>query len=85
MGVILSVDVGTTTLKAGVVDATGKILSLVRRETPVLRPEPDAAAMTSLSNRAAAASAAAGVPANSPTARSARGTSSSVPLRPSGA
>jgi gluconokinase len=43
VGVILALDVGTTTLKAGVVDAQGKLLALVRRETPALRPEPDAA------------------------------------------
>jgi gluconokinase len=43
VGLILSLDVGTTTLKAGVVDEVGRLLSLVRRETPVVRPEPEAA------------------------------------------
>ncbi|EMT38051.1 FGGY family of carbohydrate kinases, N-terminal domain [Thermoanaerobacter thermohydrosulfuricus] len=34
---ILSVDIGTTNLKAGVVDEKGNILSLYRKETPIER------------------------------------------------
>ncbi len=43
MGLILSIDVGTTNLKAGVVDEKGEILSLRRVKTPVHRPEAGAA------------------------------------------
>jgi gluconokinase len=40
---VLSIDLGTTTLKAGVVDASGAQHSLVRRELSLVRPEPGAA------------------------------------------
>jgi len=43
MGLILSIDVGTTNLKAGIVDENGEILALRRVQTPVLRPETGAA------------------------------------------
>ncbi|MFN8391855.1 MAG: gluconokinase [Bdellovibrionota bacterium] len=39
MGLILSIDVGTTNLKAGVVNEKGDVLALRRVQTPVLRPE----------------------------------------------
>lgn len=38
MGLILSIDVGTTNLKAGVVDSEGEVLALRRVQTPVRRP-----------------------------------------------
>jgi gluconokinase len=40
---VLSIDLGTTTLKAGVVDQSGVQRSLVRREIPLERPEAGAA------------------------------------------
>ncbi len=36
---ILSVDVGTTNIKAGVVDADGRVLQVVQRELPLMRDE----------------------------------------------
>jgi gluconokinase len=39
MAVILTIDVGTTNLKAGVVNEKGEILALRRVQTPVTRPE----------------------------------------------
>ena len=39
MSLILSIDVGTTNLKAGVVNEAGEILALRRVQTPVVRPE----------------------------------------------
>jgi len=43
MGLILSIDVGTTNLKAGVIDETGRVLAMRRTQTPIHRPERGAA------------------------------------------
>lgn len=42
MGLILSVDVGTTNMKAGVIDSKGKILEFAREPIPLEQPERDA-------------------------------------------
>lgn len=43
MGLVLSIDVGSTNLKAGVVDERGRILSLAEKPLTLLKPAPGAA------------------------------------------
>lgn len=43
MSLVLALDIGTTNLKAAVVNERGEVLALSRKPIPVLRPEPDAA------------------------------------------